>query len=252
MGRILRLEVENFRSYKGKHVIPLHDKFNAVIGSNGSGKSNFMKAISFVLGLRAAVLGSEKLKDMIFNHGRASQRLAARVTLVYLVDEDDMDVKDVEPGQELFFTRLISPSGTGSYKISIGEGNERDVTWEEYEEQLVQIKINAQCHKTFLIFQVPPPSARAIRENPNSMPPSAHPSPTAQLSAAHSGLALTHVTVPAFFLFLTPVRLLNSTTCRRLRRSPSPSSSSISPPRISLLRTTTLRRRTWRRPRRRR
>lgn len=156
MGRILRLEVENFKSYKGKHTIPLHDKFNAVIGSNGSGKSNFMKAISFVLGLRSAVLDADKLKDLIFHQDQdgISQRLAARVTLVYLVDEGDTDVKDVAPGQELFFTRLISPSGTGSYKISVGEGNDRDVTWEEYEERLVQIKINVQCHKTFLIFQV--------------------------------------------------------------------------------------------------
>jgi structural maintenance of chromosome 1 len=156
MGRILRLEVENFKSYGGQHAIPFHEKFNAVIGSNGSGKSNVMKAISFVLGIRSAELGSDKLRDLIFrpDQGRPAQRLAARVTLVYLVDEADEDVKDAEPGEELFFTRCISPSGTGSYKLSVGEGNERDVTWEEYEEQMNQIKINVHCRKTFLVFQV--------------------------------------------------------------------------------------------------
>src|SRR3989338_9076918 len=55
-GRIVRLEVENFKSYKGKHTIGPFDNFTCIIGPNGAGKSNVMDAISFVLGLRAAYM----------------------------------------------------------------------------------------------------------------------------------------------------------------------------------------------------
>lgn len=37
MGRLDRLEVENFKSYGGKHVIGPFRSFTAIIGPNGSG-----------------------------------------------------------------------------------------------------------------------------------------------------------------------------------------------------------------------
>ena len=47
-GYISRLEVDNFKSYKGKHVIGPFSRFTAVVGPNGSGKSNIMDAIRCV------------------------------------------------------------------------------------------------------------------------------------------------------------------------------------------------------------
>ena len=44
-GYISRLEIENFKSYKGKHVVGPFSRFTAVVGPNGSGKSNIMDAI---------------------------------------------------------------------------------------------------------------------------------------------------------------------------------------------------------------
>ena len=98
MGRISCIEVENFKSYAGQQVIPFHDRFNAVIGPNGAGKSNLMEAICFVLGIQAKSIRSGALKDLIFKAervggkggGAAAQRLSARVTLVYTVDEHDV------------------------------------------------------------------------------------------------------------------------------------------------------------------
>ena len=67
MGRIDRLEVENFKSYAGKQVIgPFNDAFSAVIGPNGAGKSNVMDAVCFVLGLPSRSIRADKLKDLIF------------------------------------------------------------------------------------------------------------------------------------------------------------------------------------------
>ncbi|MCK4757687.1 MAG: AAA family ATPase, partial [Thermoplasmata archaeon] len=44
-----QLEVENFKSFKGKLSIPFLDGYTAITGPNGSGKSNISDAVMFVL-----------------------------------------------------------------------------------------------------------------------------------------------------------------------------------------------------------
>ena len=44
--------------------------FTSVIGPNGAGKSNLMDAISFVLGVKSAVLRSSQLKDLVYRGRR--------------------------------------------------------------------------------------------------------------------------------------------------------------------------------------
>ncbi|GIY93731.1 structural maintenance of chromosomes protein 1A [Caerostris extrusa] len=67
MGYLKCIEVENFKSYKGKQEIGCLKPFTAIIGPNGSGKSNFMDAISFVLGEKTSCLRVKKLSELI--HG---------------------------------------------------------------------------------------------------------------------------------------------------------------------------------------
>lgn len=45
MGRLIRIEAENFKSYAGAQVIGPFKDFTAVVGPNGAGKSNLMDAI---------------------------------------------------------------------------------------------------------------------------------------------------------------------------------------------------------------
>lgn len=59
-GTLHTLEIENFKSYKGKHTIGPFTRFTAIIGPNGSGKSNLMDAISFVLGEKPSSLRVRK------------------------------------------------------------------------------------------------------------------------------------------------------------------------------------------------
>ena len=66
MGFLLKLELENFKSYSGKQVIGPFDRFTAVIGPNGSGKSNLMDAISFVLGVNSGALRSANLGELVY------------------------------------------------------------------------------------------------------------------------------------------------------------------------------------------
>lgn len=65
-GRVVRLEVENFKSYMGKETIGPFLEFTTIIGPNGSGKSNLMDAISFVLGVKTGALRGNNLKDLLY------------------------------------------------------------------------------------------------------------------------------------------------------------------------------------------
>lgn len=88
-----RLELYNFKSYRGNQVSPLsrcppHSllvadarkvidlgdaPFTCIIGPNGAGKSNLMDAISFVLGVKSAQLRSTQLRDLVYRGRKALQ-----------------------------------------------------------------------------------------------------------------------------------------------------------------------------------
>ncbi|KAL0676836.1 hypothetical protein Bca4012_004817 [Brassica carinata] len=141
-GRILHLEMENFKSYKGHQLVGPFKDFTAIIGPNGAGKSNLMDAISFVLGVRTGQLRGSQLRDLIyaFDDREKEQRggRKAFVRLVYLLDEG---------GVELRFTRTITSSGGSEYRI-----DNRVVNWEEYNGKLRSIGILVKA-RNFLVFQ---------------------------------------------------------------------------------------------------
>eukprot|EP01036_Dinobryon_divergens_P013114 gene13114-17680_t len=85
MGRLRRIELENFKSYFGHQIIGPFDDFTAIIGPNGAGKSNMMDAISFVLGVQSRHLRSSHLKELIFRKDADSP--PARRAIVKLVYE---------------------------------------------------------------------------------------------------------------------------------------------------------------------
>ncbi|CAM9460632.1 unnamed protein product [Chrysoparadoxa australica] len=139
MGRLLRLELENFKSYSGKQVIGPFKDFTAVIGPNGSGKSNLMDAISFVLGVQSKHLRSQKLGDLVFrSDGSQPTRRRAMVS---------NEVKDLEEGQEVLFSRTVTANGVSSYRL---DGQE--VTWKQYEARLRAIGVLVKA-RNFLVFQ---------------------------------------------------------------------------------------------------
>lgn len=146
MGRLVQIEVTDFKSYHGKHIIGPFKQFTAVIGPNGAGKSNVMDAISFVLGVNAKTLRGGDLKDLIFRvEGAPPTRRRAIVRLIYEVD--DGEVEGMDKGDHLTFSRAISPSGVATYRV-----NERETTREQYDEALKGINILVKA-KNFLVFQ---------------------------------------------------------------------------------------------------
>ena len=143
-GFLERIEIQNFKSYKGSHVIGF-TKFAAIIGPNGCGKSNLMDAISFVLGEKTANLRVRSVKDLI--HGAPVGKpvsTTATVTAVY-VDSDGVE-EEKGAKKEIVYTRKIVGSGT-EYKI-----NNVVVTNKEYQQALRDIGILIKA-KNFLVFQ---------------------------------------------------------------------------------------------------
>ena len=61
---ILKMEVENFKSYGGvKEIGPFHKSFSSVVGPNGSGKSNVIDAMLFVFGKKSDKLRMKKVSQ---------------------------------------------------------------------------------------------------------------------------------------------------------------------------------------------
>uniref|UniRef100_A0A7N6AXV2 Structural maintenance of chromosomes protein n=1 Tax=Anabas testudineus TaxID=64144 RepID=A0A7N6AXV2_ANATE len=93
MGFLKQLDVENFKSWRGKQLLGPFLRFNCIIGTNGSGKSNVMDALSFAMGERAASLRVKHLRDLI--HGaHIGQPVSdtARVSMSYCDDEEQETV----------------------------------------------------------------------------------------------------------------------------------------------------------------
>ncbi|CAN1270479.1 Structural maintenance of chromosomes protein 1 [Linum perenne] len=139
-GKILRLEMENFKSYRGLQTIGPFKDFTAIIGPNGAGKSNLMDAISFVLGVRTGQLRGAQLKDLIYAFDDKEKEQKGRRAFVRLVYQ-------LASGAELHFTRGITSAGASEYRI-----DGRVVNWDEYNGKLKSLGILVKA-RNFLVFQ---------------------------------------------------------------------------------------------------
>ncbi|KAI3403771.2 SMC1 [Candida oxycetoniae] len=154
MGRLIGIELYNFKSYRGKAVIGLGtSKFTSIIGPNGSGKSNLMDAISFVLGVSSSQLRSQSVKDLIYR-GRKSRETGDddNDTLSDKFERDPQTAYVVatyerEDGEILKFKRNVSINGSTEYQI-----NGKSVTRLNYTSVLQSENILIKA-RNFLVFQ---------------------------------------------------------------------------------------------------
>ncbi|GAB7354420.1 hypothetical protein MBLNU459_g4911t1 [Dothideomycetes sp. NU459] len=181
MGKLIRLELFNFKSYKGHHVLLFNDSyFTSVIGPNGSGKSNSMDAISFVLGIKSSHLRSTHLRDLVYrgrvlkhsrinadgtateapqngegngDAGAAAQsdgEDASTQASTQRVDPTTawvMAVYEDDAGEEQQWKRTITSAGQSEYRI-----NNRPVTAKQYNDALEAENILIKA-RNFLVFQ---------------------------------------------------------------------------------------------------
>ncbi|KAL6737257.1 hypothetical protein Aduo_010915 [Ancylostoma duodenale] len=137
MGVLHTLDLENFKSYRGKQVIGPFKRFTAIIGPNGSGKSNLMDAISFVLGEKATSLRVKKLGDLI--HGApVGKPVSNRCSVTLNYKEDD--------GRMRSFTRSVTNAGS-EFRV-----DGKVVTVQQYNHEMESIQIFIKA-KNFLVYQ---------------------------------------------------------------------------------------------------
>lgn len=139
LGKIHRLEIENFKSYKGSQIIGPFAGFTAIIGPNGAGKSNLMDAICFVLGVRTIHLLGSQLKDLIYvfdDSGNQKKERSALVRLVYQLADKS----------EIQFARTITATGASHYFI-----DGIVVTWDVYNAKLISLDILVKA-SNFLVI----------------------------------------------------------------------------------------------------
>ena len=170
MGKLIRLELYNFKSYKSHHVLLFGDAyFTSIIGPNGSGKSNAMDAISFVLGIKSSHLRSTHLRDLVYRgrvlrksvvngdgvNGQANGNANDEVNGTQDEGRERNDPKSAwvmaayedDAGEEQQWKRTITNQGVSEYRI-----NERVVTASQYNESLEQENILIKA-RNFLVFQ---------------------------------------------------------------------------------------------------
>ncbi|THU82274.1 condensin complex subunit SMC1 [Dendrothele bispora CBS 962.96] len=157
---LTRIELSDFKSYRGHQTIGPFKNFTSIIGPNGAGKSNLMDAISFVLGVKSAQLRSSQLKDLVYRGRRLAREDIEEPSMT--MDDDDEEegegegtakkawvlaVYEDEEKKEWKFQRTISVTGASEYKL-----NNRVVTYSAYNAALVQHNILVKA-KNFLVFQ---------------------------------------------------------------------------------------------------
>lgn len=111
--------LEGFKSYgKRTEITGFDPVFNAITGLNGSGKSNILDAICFVLGLqRLADVRAVNLQDLIYKQGTTGVTKAS-VTLIL----DNTDKSQSPPAytsfNEITVSRVVVLGGKNKYLLN--------------------------------------------------------------------------------------------------------------------------------------
>ena len=85
MSSLNKIIIRGFKSFKNETSIQIpKNGLTAIVGENGSGKSNLVDAITFVLGRRSSKLRAERLPQLIYNGGEnGSPAKKAKVQLEF-------------------------------------------------------------------------------------------------------------------------------------------------------------------------
>lgn len=145
---IKEIVIEGFKSYKKRTIISgFHSHYNAIRGRNGSGKSNILDAICFVLGISDLKrIRVNVLAQLIYKSGQANVK-KANVTIIF----DNSDKSNSHPKylnkESISIRREYSIQGQSKYSI-----NGTRVTLENLKDFLFKCGLKVDKHN-FLIMQ---------------------------------------------------------------------------------------------------
>jgi chromosome segregation protein len=106
---IKKIELQGFKSFPERTKILLHPGITAIIGPNGTGKSNIVDALLWVLGgQRSKYLKGERSGDVIFNGNTEKPPLGMADVVLSLRDDDE----------ELVINHRFFRSGESEYRLN--------------------------------------------------------------------------------------------------------------------------------------
>ncbi|KAG0201861.1 Structural maintenance of chromosomes protein 2 [Mortierella sp. GBA30] len=146
--RIEELIIDGFKSYATRTSITGWDpEFNAITGLNGSGKSNILDAICFVLGITNwTQVRASSIQDLIYKRGQAGVTKAS-VTVVFNNQDREQSPVGFESSKQITITRQILIGGRSKFLVN-GHTAQQQVVQTLF--QSVQLNIN---NPHFLIMQ---------------------------------------------------------------------------------------------------
>ncbi len=118
--KINKITCRGFKSFQQKTAIPFYEGLTAIVGENGSGKSNIIDAASFVFGRRSSKLRAEKLEQLIFNGGDSRKPADYAQVTIYLDNSDgifDEFLEEDEEADEVKVGRKVTRAGSSMYKF---------------------------------------------------------------------------------------------------------------------------------------
>ncbi|KAF2877663.1 RecF/RecN/SMC N terminal domain-containing protein [Massariosphaeria phaeospora] len=146
--KVVEVVIDGFKSYAVRTVISGWDEsFNSITGLNGSGKSNILDAICFVLGItNMSTVRAQNLQDLIYKRGQAGVTKAS-VTIVFDNRDKTKSPIGFEDSTQISVMRQIVLGGTSKYLINGHRAQQQTV---QNLFQSVQLNIN---NPNFLIMQ---------------------------------------------------------------------------------------------------
>jgi len=115
MTRINRVELSGFKSFRKQTVIPFFKGMTAIVGENGSGKSNLFDAVSFVMGRRSSELRADRFEHLIFNGGDRYPAAKSAEVVLYLDNSEgefNAFLENGQPTPEIAIGRRITPKSS--------------------------------------------------------------------------------------------------------------------------------------------
>ncbi|EOD10000.1 hypothetical protein EMIHUDRAFT_465321 [Emiliania huxleyi CCMP1516] len=116
---IVEIVLDGFKSYATRTVITDFDpQFNAITGLNGSGKSNVLDSICFVLGIsNLSQVRASNLNELIYKQGQAGVTKAS-VTLVFDNSNRELSPHGYDHYSKITVTRQVAIGGRNKYLIN--------------------------------------------------------------------------------------------------------------------------------------
>ncbi|KAL3700095.1 hypothetical protein R1sor_018117 [Riccia sorocarpa] len=116
---VKEISLEGFKSYAQRTVVSGFDPFfNAITGLNGSGKSNILDSICFVLGItNLQQVRATNLQELVYKQGQAG---VTKATVSILFDNSDRSRSPIgyEEMKEITVSRQIVVGGRNKYMIN--------------------------------------------------------------------------------------------------------------------------------------